>query len=181
MKRNLKNKLRIDNRQLTYRESSSTLFTFLPWILMLIACTNPDTAHEHDTYTCPMHPTVISDRPGTCPVCGMDLVRKYRPGEEVEITEDLSRLIKSPNETVVSSIRSVRGKYKSIPVVVPAQGVVTYDTRNIFTISARVSGRLENVYLKYTFQKINKGDKVAEIYSPELIAAQRCIRVCTCD
>lgn len=172
MKRNLRSKLTVAIRQLTTGARTST-FVLLSLTFILMACTNGETAHEHDTYTCPMHPTVISDRPGTCPVCGMDLVRKARPGEEMEITEDLSKLIKSPNETVVSSIRSVRGEYKSIPIVVPAQGIVTYDTRKIFTISARISGRLERVYLKYTFQKIKRGDKVAEIYSPEMIAAQR--------
>ena len=53
------------------------------------------------------------------------------------------------------------------------QGVVTYDTRNIYTIPTRIGGRLERVYLKYAFQKVSKGQKVAEIYSPELLTAQR--------
>ena len=172
MKRNLRNKLTVNSRQLARGARTSTFFV-LSLMFIFIACTNNDTAHEHDTYTCPMHPTVISDRPGTCPVCGMDLVRKARAGEEVEITEDLSKLMKSPNETVIASIKSIKGEYKSIAVTVPARGIVTYDTRNIFTIPARVSGRVEKIYLKYTFQQVRKGDKVAEIYSPELIAAQR--------
>jgi multidrug efflux pump subunit AcrA (membrane-fusion protein) len=120
-----------------------------------------------------MHPTVISDKPGTCPVCGMNLVLKGREGEEVEITEDLSRLITSPNEIVVSSIKTIKGQYKSVPVSVEAQGVVTYDTRNIYTIPSRVGGRLEKIYLKYAFQVVSKGQKIADIYSPELITAQR--------
>lgn len=172
MKRKLRNKLTVNSRQLTTSARTLT-FLVLSLMFMFIACTNGDTAHEHETYTCPMHPTVISDRPGTCPVCGMDLVRKARAGEEVEITEDLSRLIKSPNETVVASIKSIKGEYKSIAVTVPARGIVTYDTRNIYTIPARVSGRVEKIYLTYTFQQVRKGDKVADIYSPELIAAQR--------
>jgi multidrug efflux pump subunit AcrA (membrane-fusion protein) len=103
----------------------------------------------------------------------MDLVRKARAGEEVEITEDLSRLLKSPNETVVASIKTIRGEYKSMPLFVEAQGVVTYDTRHIHTIPARVGGRLERVYLTYAFQRVSKGQKIADIYSPELITAQR--------
>jgi hypothetical protein len=51
--------------------------------------------------------------------------------------------------------------------------MVTYDTRNIYTIPVRVGGRLEKVYLKYPFQQIRKGQKVAEIYSPEMLTAQR--------
>jgi membrane fusion protein, copper/silver efflux system len=161
MKRNLKNK------------GGLRFIIAIMFVSALMSCTHSDSAQENDSYTCPMHPTVNSDRPGTCPVCGMDLVRKARPGENVKITEDLSRLIKSPNETVVASVKSVKGQYKSIAVAIPAKGIVTYDTRKIFTIPARISGRVEKVYLKYTFQRINKGDRVAEIYSPEMIAAQR--------
>ena len=143
-------------------------------LLTLASCgTSGDHAEHADSYTCPMHPTVVSDRPSTCPVCGMDLVRKARPGEEVKITDDLERLIKSPNEIVVADIKTLKGEYKAIPVSIDAQGVVTYDTRNIFTISSRVSGRLEKVYLKYAFQSVTKGEKIAEIYSPKLLTAQR--------
>lgn len=142
-------------------------------IALVSSCNKGDHAEHADTYTCPMHPTVISDRPGSCPVCGMDLVRKARAGEEVEITEDLSKLIKSPNETVVATIKTIKGEYKAMPISTEAQGVVTYDTRNIYTIPSRIGGRLEKVYLKYAFQQVRKGQKVAEIYSPELLTAQR--------
>jgi len=103
----------------------------------------------------------------------MDLVRKARPGEEVEITEDLARLIKSPNEVVIASINTVKAVYKSLPATVQGQGVVTYDTRYVYNIPARIGGRLEKVYLKYAFQPVRKGQKVADIYSPELLTAQR--------
>jgi Cu(I)/Ag(I) efflux system membrane fusion protein len=146
------------------------LMTILAWVT---SCNKGEQAGHADTYTCPMHPTVNADKPGTCPVCGMDLVKKSRPGEEAEITEDLSRLLKSPNGTVVASIKTIKGEYKSLPVTTEAQGVVTYDTRNIYTIPARVGGRLEKVFLKYAFQQVRKGQKVAEIYSPELLTAQR--------
>ncbi len=143
-------------------------------LLLLFASCNKGNDHvEHDVYTCPMHPTVISDKQGTCPVCGMDLVRKARPGEELEITKDLANVIKAPNQSVVSSIKTTKPVYKSVPLSVEAVGIVTYDTRKIYTISARVSGRLEKIYLKYEFQPVRKGQKIAEIYSPELITAQR--------
>lgn len=151
-----------------------TSYLVLLTFLLLLGCTNGEKHTEHqDTYTCPMHPTVVSNKPGTCPVCGMDLVRKAQPGEEVKVTEDLAKLIKSPNEMVVSSIKTLKGDFKSLPVSVAVQGVVTYDTRNVYTIPARVGGRLERVYIKYAFQPVQKGQKVAEIYSPELLAAQR--------
>lgn len=151
---------------------NSIALLMLP-LLLLAACKNNEHAEHADTYTCPMHPTVVSDRPGSCPVCGMDLVRKARAGEEVKITEDLARLIKSPNEVIVASIKTIKGEFKSIPASLEAQGLVTYDTRYVFTIPARIGGRLERVYLKYVFQQVAKGQKVADIYSPELLTAQR--------
>jgi len=156
-------------------KNSFFLTTMLLALIAGVASCSKGREHaEHaDTYTCPMHPTVISDKPGTCPVCGMDLVRKARAGEEVEITEDLSKLIKSPNETVIAAIKTIKGEYKSMPVSTEAQGIVTYDTRNIYTIPARIGGRLEKVFIKYAFQQVRKGEKVAEIYSPELVTAQR--------
>ncbi len=147
----------------------------LALILLAIfsSCSKSNEHAEHDIYTCPMHPTVLSDKPGSCPVCGMNLVLKAREGQEIEITEDLAKLLKSPNEIVIASIKTIKAEYKSVPVSIEAQGIVTYDTRNIYTISARVGGRLEKVFLKYAFQPVTKGQKLVEIYSPELITAQR--------
>jgi multidrug efflux pump subunit AcrA (membrane-fusion protein) len=103
----------------------------------------------------------------------MDLVRKAKPGEEVKVTGDLTNLLKSTNETVIASVKTIKGEYKYMPSTVSAQGIVTYDTRNIYTISSRVNGRLEKIYLKYAFQQVSKGQKIAEIYSPELLTAER--------
>lgn len=150
---------------------SRVLVLLLP--LLILACSREKESAHTDTYTCPMHPTVVSDRPGTCPVCGMDLVRKARPGEEVEITEDIARVMKSPNEIVNSNIRTVKGEFKAMPLSVDVTGRVTYDTRNVYIIPSRISGRLEKVYLKSAFQPVTKGQKVAEVYSPELLTAQR--------
>lgn len=132
-----------------------------------------DHAEHTDTYTCPMHPTVISDKQGTCPVCGMDLVLKTRTGEMEEIAGDLKGLTQSPNETIISSIRTLKGEFRSQPVALEVQGIVTYDTRYEYTIPGKIGGRLEKVYLNYAFQNVKKGQKVAEIYSPELLKAQR--------
>lgn len=142
-------------------------------MLMLATACRDERRADGETYTCPMHPTVVSDRPSTCAVCGMDLVRKARPGEEVEITGDLARLMVSPGESVVSSVRTIRGEYKSVPQEKQVQGVVAFDNRRVSAISARVSGRIEKLLLRYPYQKVRKGQRVADVYSPELLAGQR--------
>lgn len=174
MKKKLKNSQRSTvNGQQSLWSVDRGLWTIMMIIMLAAACSSDKHAEHADTYTCPMHPTVVSDKPSTCPVCGMDLVRKAREGEEVKITEDLAKLLKSPNETVIASIKTIKAEYKSMPLQVEVQGMVTYDTRTVYTIPTRVGGRLEKVFLKYVFQPVAKGEKVAEIYSPELITAQR--------
>lgn len=167
----MRKKLKNRPTQLSIGHYQLSIFYLL--VVLLTACASKNEQVEADTYTCPMHPTVISDKQGVCPVCNMDLVRKARPGEEVEITEDLARLIKSPNTSVVTSIRTVKGDYKSMPVAIEGTGVVTYDTRQLITIPARIGGRLEHVFLKYPFQPVRQGQKIATVYSPDLVTAQQ--------
>jgi membrane fusion protein, copper/silver efflux system len=169
MKKKLKDKLSIVHCPLSIVHCSLLIL-----LVMTFSCSTKDAAHDHaETYICPMHPTVISDKPGVCPVCGMDLVRKASAGEEVKITEELARLIKSPNEAVVASTKTVRGEFKSMEISMDLNGIVSYDTRNIYTIPSRTGGRIEKVFLRYNFQVVVKGQKVAEVYSPELVNAQR--------
>ena len=56
---------------------------------------------------------------------------------------------------------------------IEALGVVAYDTREVSTIAARISGRIEKLYVHYRYQPIKKGQKIMEIYSPELVTAQQ--------
>ena len=170
----MKNNLRNSFESLVLRLPSAAIRGLLTILIVTVtACSQNNNSASDDTYTCPMHPTVVSDKAGSCPVCGMDLVRKARKGEEVKISKDLTMALKSPNEIVMTSIKTIKAEYKQMHFSMEAQGIVTYDTRNIYTIPTRIGGRLEKVLLKYPFQQVNKGQKVVEIYSPELITAQR--------
>ena len=124
------------------------------------------------TYTCPMHPEVISDKPGKCPKCGMDLVLKDAP-EKKEEGIKLDDLLKPTNEFVVSEQPVIKVKRENIPTTVDALGTVEYDTRQIGSISSRVAGRIEKLYVRYKYQKVSKGQRILDIYSPELLTAQQ--------
>jgi membrane fusion protein, copper/silver efflux system len=123
-------------------------------------------------YTCPMHPQIIRDRPGNCPICGMALVKKAT--DEKEISEvDLNTLLQPTNEFVASAIRVTTIQNGEEQIEIDALGSVGYDTRFVGNISARVTGRVEKLYVRYRYQKVSIGQKIMDIYSPELMTAQQ--------
>ena len=130
--------------------------------------------HQHDKveYTCPMHPEIIRDKPGTCPICGMDLVKKETDSKKIGDIE-LESLLKPTNEFVVSSIPVTTIDQRGEQIEIEALGKIAYDTREVGSISARVSGRIEKLYIRYRYQRINRGQRILDIYSPELLTAQQ--------
>jgi Cu(I)/Ag(I) efflux system membrane fusion protein len=131
--------------------------------------TNTD---SEEIYTCPMHPQIIRHEPGNCPICGMKLVKKENANREIS-NISLSTVLQSNNNTVISSIPVTTMQFSKQPIQLEALGSVDYDTRFMKTISSRVGGRIEKMYIKYRYQPIHAGDKVMDIYSPELLTGQQ--------
>lgn len=133
------------------------------------------TEHIHnDIYTCPMHPQIKRDKPGSCPICGMALVKQGVSGSvESKDTVSLGMLLKPTNSYVISSVPVITTSYKSEQIDIEALGVAAYNTQYNGTISAKISGRIEKLYMRYNFQDVMKGQKVMDIYSPELLTAQQ--------
>jgi Cu(I)/Ag(I) efflux system membrane fusion protein len=125
-----------------------------------------------EVYACSMHPQIIRDKPGKCPICAMELVKKSNDNKKIEGI-DLSTLIRPTNGYVISSIPVTTIENRSENIKVDALGIVAYDTREVGTISARVAGRIEKLYIRFRYQKIVVGQKIMDIYSPELLTAQQ--------
>lgn len=119
-----------------------------------------------------MHPEIIRDKPGACPICGMDLIKKVDDATAINDIQ-LNDLLQPTDRFVVSSIPVTVIKKESPSIEIAALGRVSYDTRLVNTISARVSGRIEKLYVKYRYQHIMKGQKIMEIYSPELLTTEQ--------
>ena len=73
-----------------------------------------------------------------------------------------------PNQTVISKQAVVSVKDSSQQYNISGNGYVTFDLRRNRKISVRIGGRIERLYVKYNYQYIQKGEKIMEIYSPEL-------------
>jgi Cu(I)/Ag(I) efflux system membrane fusion protein len=125
-----------------------------------------------ELYTCSMHPEIIRERPGKCPICGMDLVKEKTDSRRIDEV-GLESLLRPTNEFVISSIPVTTIRKREEQIEIEALGNIVYDTRQVGSISARVSGRIEKLYVKYRYQKISKGQHILDIYSPELVTAQQ--------
>jgi Cu(I)/Ag(I) efflux system membrane fusion protein len=167
------------NKQLANYRTCPLLLIVCCLLLIGTACNDqadPHAGHKQEIvkeeYTCPMHPEIIRDKPGRCPICGMELVRKETGAKRITEVE-LESLVKPTNEFVVSAIPVTTIQKREEQIEIGALGSIAYDTRQIGSISARVAGRIEKLYVKYRYQKISKGQHILDIYSSELLTAQQ--------
>ncbi len=132
-----------------------------------------DHNHEEETtvWTCSMHPQIKQDKPGLCPICAMDLIplSSMKGGEHTD-----------PNEIVMSESAAKLADIQTSKVVlgeptksIYMQGKLNEDERQIAKLTARFGGRIEELFVNFTGQEVRKGQKLATIYSPNLISAQR--------
>lgn len=142
------------------------------------SCNNKEktdhTAHdqEKDVYTCPMHPEIIRNAPGSCPICGMDLVKKETGSEAIKDVQ-LEALLKPVDGFVISTVQVTSVEQRDEDIELDVVGTVAYDTRQAGAISSRVNGRIEKLYVRYKYQPVQKGQRIMDIYSPELMTAQQ--------
>lgn len=132
------------------------------------------TAHDQkkEVYTCPMHPEIIRDAPGSCPICGMDLVKKETGSEAIKDVQ-LEALLKPVDGFVISTLEVTTIEQRDEDIELDVVGTVAYDTRQAGAISSRVNGRIEKLYVRYKYQPVQKGQRIMDIYSPELMTAQQ--------
>ena len=128
--------------------------------------------HDHEgetTWTCSMHPQIRQEEPGQCPICGMDLIPLEGDAEvvadtEIQMTEAAMKIADVMTVTVQE-----QEPFKEIYL----PGKVQADERRMSEITARFNGRIENLFINFTGQQVYKGQKLATIYSPELVTAQK--------
>ena len=153
------------------------LFLFLA--IASLSCSDkkqPETTketHNHEqsvTYTCSMHPQITQDAPGSCPICGMALIEKDQntsgtDPSTLSFTEEALSLINIETFTVGQSMGSSTSKELS--------GRIQVDETTVFDQTAKYSGRVERLLVHSNGEMIRKGQKIAEIFSPEIYKAQK--------
>lgn len=128
--------------------------------------------HQNEVYTCSMHPEIIRDKPGNCPICGMNLVKKVTENNPVD-DNSIDNLIKPTDNFIVGNYQTTTAIDTTLSGKINLPGIVGYDPNSSVNIAARMSGRIERMYVNYKYQKVNKGQKLFDLYSPELLTEQK--------
>ena len=121
-------------------------------------------------YTCPMHTSVRSDKPGACPVCGMGLV-KVKKSENSEAM-DSTMLTLDNEKQIFANIIVDTARFTTINAQTTLTGTISADENKMTTITARVKGRIDRLFLRQEGERIINGQALYSIYSEELLADQ---------
>lgn len=136
-------------------------------------------ASAQQAYHCPMHPSVVQDHPGQCPICGMTLVPSAPAGSAappaassatppglvpVELTPERIQLVGMKTATVQR--RPLNGTLRTV-------GVVEANERGLAQVSLRFSGWVQKLFIATMGERVRRGQVLATIYSPDVLRAEQ--------
>lgn len=128
-------------------------------------------------YTCPMHPHYIADEMGSCPICGMDLVKRVSGpvlDSEQAHDSDADTVITISPETIQNmGVRYARPEVTLFGRRIRAYGVVAENERLRSEVSSRLSGWIESLGVSAVGDVVKRGRLLYRLFSPDLVAAQR--------
>jgi Cu(I)/Ag(I) efflux system membrane fusion protein len=127
-------------------------------------------------YVCPMHPQVVSDRPGECPICHMRLVPRGASGDERPLASTVSgraAFTLSPERREVLGVRSEPVTRRDLRRVIRTVGRVAVDERRLQHVHVKYDGYVEELYVDFTGKFVRAGERLLSIYSPDLVSAQQ--------
>lgn len=160
------------------RSFSNLKFLFSIFII-LTACSGEHKKDEHSEqnhaqslvseakYACPMHPAVVQDDPGKCPVCGMELVR------QTKAEGNTHSLMLNDSQMKLANITTQKVSLKSFGQSVAVNARLVVDQEGTEVISSRAAGRIEKLFIKETGRIVHKGEPLYELYSETLLTLQR--------
>ncbi len=148
------------------------------WLISPSEKQEADLDHDHELsvlsdqlWTCSMHPQIKMNEPGDCPICGMDLI----PVATSTSSKSTNPLVyeMTPEAIALANVQTtlVGGMTGDGELVL--SGKIQADERENASVTAKFPGRIEKLYVSFTGEKIKAGQRLATIYSPELVTAQK--------
>ncbi len=124
---------------------------------------------KSQTWTCSMHPQIRQPEPGSCPICGMDLIPL---SEEQNEGIDPDAIKMSETAMKLANIQTIKVGSATSEGELRLTGKVTADEQRIHSQTSHIPGRIEKLTVDFTGQYVQKGQTIAQVYSPELVTAQ---------
>lgn len=132
-------------------------------------------SHDHDVektvafWTCSMDPQIKLPEPGSCPICGMDLI----PAENTETELSENQFIMTENAMALANIETtVINDEKGASSGLVLSGKINENENNSAVQTTHFAGRIERLYIKSEGENVKIGQLIALIYSPELVSTQ---------
>ena len=125
-------------------------------------------------WTCGMHPFIIRDEPGLCPICQMELTpvkAGTSEGNEMAANPEASIAI-DPVTTQNMGVRSEVVAVRSLSRTLRTVGLITYEEGRKYSVNSKIEGWIEKLHVNREGQEVKPGQPLLAIYSPELVAAQ---------
>ncbi|MCH2196963.1 efflux RND transporter periplasmic adaptor subunit [Kordia sp.] len=129
-----------------------------------------ETTEKETMWTCSMHPQIMQPEQGDCPICGMDLI----PAQEntTELSSDQFRMTESAMALANIETSKVSEETAS-DAALKLTGTIEANEKTNAMQTAHFGGRIEKLYVNFTGEEVRKGQKIALIYSPELVTTQQ--------
>jgi membrane fusion protein, copper/silver efflux system len=121
-------------------------------------------------YTCSMHPQVHEDHDGNCPICGMKLIKVELTGAGENATD---RIMLTATQLQLAGIQTDTVREENIGSDKTLTGTVTNDENTVQELSAKIAGRIQQLYVRTVGEKISIDQPVYSIYSEDLQEAEK--------
>ena len=135
---------------------------------------HPDHEHFHvaedgTIYTCSMHPQIRQNEPGQCPLCGMALT----PVSSNSGNSSPYVLEMTPEAMALSNVQLTRVKSGAGSGKLSLTGKIQVNEQRVKSLTVNYSGRVDRLFVNFTGQEVRRGEKLATLYSPDLVNAQK--------
>ncbi len=145
----------------------SLLAAFIP--VLSTGCFQKKADVAQMKYHCPMHPTYVSNKAGSCPICGMDLVPINSAAAQNGNAKDIA-VDPAMRQTIGAA--SIPAERRDLSRLIHAAAVIAPDERKQSVVSVRTSGYVEKLEADFSGRRVKLNETLCELYSPELVAAQ---------
>ncbi len=138
-----------------------------------------DSGEQEEVWTCSMHPQIRMPKPGQCPICGMDLIPADSAGggEEEDGADPNLRITLTARARALAQVRTAKVERVQAEGEIRLLGRVDYDETRLRMITPWTAGRIDRLYVRVTGERVRKGQVVATLYSPEIYAAMRDLKL----